>query len=347
MTAGRQGLANHVVAGTAILLFAACGPAEQPPAAPSIAEDAPAPVTAGDRNLVVAVTGDVRRVEETLAPYTVETGRRLSVVVGDNAEEGEYADVYIGEYFADTWGVAEANGLRPYRPAAEPAIAAQWTDPEARWVPLGIRFRSIVINENMTTAEDREQIGNYAALRDERWRGRLCLSTSRHAGNRLLVGHLISRYGEREAELIVRGWVANLAVAPYRDDSALLAAIVRGDCAVGILDSSVFARHDAAAPAAVLPLREDAATVVDIAVAAVGRHATDPDGATGLIGWLLTSDPNEYFASSRREYPLAEGAELHPAVAALPPQAPSNTPIADFGFLLEDAELLIQRARYF
>ena len=163
----------------------------------------------------------------------------------------------------------------------------------------------------------------------------------------MLVAHLISRYGEREAELIVRGWVANLAVAPYRDDSALLAAIVRGDCAVGILDSSVFARHDTAAPAAIQPLREDAATVVDIAVAAVGRHATDPDGAAQLIGWLMTSGPNAYFASNRREYPLADGAELHPTVAALPLQAANTAPIADFGFLLEDAQLLVQRARYF
>ena len=123
---------------------------------PSFAHNAPAPVTAGNRNLVVAVTGDIRRAEETLAPYFVETGSRLSVVGADDTEEGEYADVYLGEYFADTWGVAEANGLRPYRPTAEAAIVAQWTDPESRWVPLGIRFRSIVINENVTTAEDRE-----------------------------------------------------------------------------------------------------------------------------------------------------------------------------------------------
>ncbi len=69
-------------------------------------------------------------------------------------------------------------------------------------------------------------MNDYAALGDDIWRGKLCLSSSQVPGNRTLVAFLIRQYDLRDAEIVVRKWRANLATDVFADDVSLVGAIV-------------------------------------------------------------------------------------------------------------------------
>src|SRR5690606_39709412 len=80
-------------------------------------------------------------------------------------------------------------------------------DPGSRWIGLSVRARTIVYS---TERVQPDELSSYEDLADERWRGRLCLRTSKSVYNQSLVAMMIEAHGEEKTEDIVRGWVANL-----------------------------------------------------------------------------------------------------------------------------------------
>jgi iron(III) transport system substrate-binding protein len=186
-------------------------------------------------------------------------------------------------------------------------------------------------------------------LGDERWRERLCLSSSSLPENAVLVAFLIRRHGVRDAEIIVREWRANLATTVFPGDAELLEALADGRCGIGIVDSALlasFAGVRTGLPVAAHWFSERANTLTDISAAAVTRHATQPDAAEALLEWLSRPGPNGLFAGRRFEFPANPDAELASAVESGSGRLPDDTAYAELGFLLEEADLLVERARY-
>lgn len=93
-----------------------------------------------------------------------------------------------------------------------------------------------------TARVDPEQLNTYAGLADDRWRGRLCLRTSKEVYNQSLVATMIASRGESETEALVRGWVANLAAPPFASDTQVIEAIAAGQCDIGLVNSYYLGR---------------------------------------------------------------------------------------------------------
>jgi len=308
----------------------------------------PAPPEPGAQEsgaLTVGVGANLRPLEPVLAAYRKESGRRYQVMP-EMPDAAAAADLYIGGSLADLRAVAEADALRPdLADDFASGIAPALRDPESQWFPLSVSPRVIVYDASRITGDEIAAVGSYADLREDAFRKRLCLSSSQVPGNRLLVAWLIRREGIREAEIIVRQWLANLAESELPDDAGLLAAIAAGPCAIGIVDGSVMA-GSARPPALTVQSLPDDGTLVDIRGAGVTRHASRPAEAGRLLEWLTSSIPNALFADTQRAFPVADGAPVSAAVSRHLQRPAAYPPLSELGFLLEDADLLIDRAGY-
>ena len=294
-----------------------------------------------------------------LEAYRAATGQRFRLLTDDLAEDEirladattmPDADLFLAASLAEAWAVAEADALRPvYLPGLVEIVPSSFRDPEFRWFALSRRARIVVYNRDEYEAGDLGEVQQYAALGDPAWSGRLCLSSSAVPGNRALVAALIRKHGVREAELVVRRWRVNLGMSVFTNDGTLLEAIADGRCGIGIADSNVLAAAHAAERNTAVAAHwfdDPAETLVDVSAAAVTRHAVQPEAAQALLDWLTSPGPNGAFAGRRYEFPLIAGAPVDAAIVDWQGHLPATAPLAELGFLLEDADRLIERARY-
>lgn len=87
-----------------------------------------------------------------------------------------------------------------------------------------------------------QELSSYEDLATAKWKGRLCLRTSKKVYNQSLVAMLMAEHGEAKAEQIVKGWVGNLATDVFPDDTKMLEAIGAGQCDVGIANTYYYGR---------------------------------------------------------------------------------------------------------
>ncbi|MCK7577423.1 MAG: hypothetical protein MZV65_17520 [Chromatiales bacterium] len=111
-----------------------------------------------------------------------------------------------------------------------------------------------------------------------KWKGRLCLRTSKKVYNQSLVAMMIAAHGEAKTEQIVRGWVANLATDRFPNDTKLLEAIAAGQCDVGIVNTYYFGRIVKETPrlprcSCSGPTRAQGGVHVNISGAGVTKHS--------------------------------------------------------------------------
>lgn len=226
-------------------------------------------------------------------------------------------------------------------------IPSHLRDPDNQWFGLSLRARTIVYS---TARVKPEELSTYEALADPAWKGRLCLRTSKKVYNQSLVAMMIARMGEQRAEQIVRGWVANLAVPPYADDTRLMQAVAAGECDVGIVNTYYFGRLQKEDPdlklALFWPNQSDVGVHVNVSGAGVTRHAKHPRQALKLLEWLSTPEAQEMFAGLNLEYPANPNVKADPLVAAWGSFKQDGRNISDAGRLQPQAVMLMDRAGY-
>ncbi len=196
------------------------------------------------------------------------------------------ADILITDNIADIWHAGDQGALRPILSDALSAWPGQHKDPEGLWIALNSRSARIAVAD----AAEVESPADLAALAEPKYRGALCLSTSSLPVNRSLIAAMIESLGARPAELLVRGWVQNLAVPPYASDALVHEALLAGTCRYAIVAESTTsgaAHFDA-------EIDKHHADAVGIA-----RHARYPESAQLFVDWLLLNVSNEMQASDR------------------------------------------------
>lgn len=297
----------------ASLLIAACTANEPPPRQ--------------DPVVVYAAFEDDAAVVETFERYTDETGVLVIVrrgpadrIVNDLIENrvSPPADLLLTRSAVDAWRAAEDSALRPmFSEVLAEQVPAWARDPDDLWFGTAARVAVIARSQRSPLPD----IGpDLASLADPAYAGTLCLTTSRKAGNRAIVAGLIGELGVREAELVVRGWIANLAAPPFEDNARLLDALAGGRCQYGIVVDAApeLEPHTAGALAT-------AAWPVDIEAVGVARHAQNPEGAVALAKWLI-----------------AEGG----SATGLPAYPDAGADMVAMALHYDEAARLAERARY-
>jgi iron(III) transport system substrate-binding protein len=246
-------------------------------------------------------------------------------VIGDRVTPP--ADMLITPSVADVWRLAEEDELRPNYSAVVAANVPTWLrDPDKFWLALSYQKAVIVYNPDEFDAGD---LTAYENLANEKFRRKVCLTSSELTINRTVIAMLISKLGARNAELAIRSWVANLAQPVFASEAALLQALASGNCAVGVVTSGAAATMSDNNLQVHTPLE----TYVDIEAVGVTRHAHNPDAAIALVDWMLQKNIQIRHAAQTSSFPvLIEAQGSHNIVAVASGQV--------------EAAKLAERARY-
>lgn len=157
------------------------------------------------------------RIEQLIKPmfdaFTRETGIQVKFTTDKEGAllarlkaEGRRtpADVLITVDAGNLWEAARAGLLKSISsPILESNIPAHLRDPRGQWFGLSVRARTLVYN---TQKVKPSELSTYEDLADPKWKGRLCLRTSKKVYNQSLVAMMIAEHGEAETERIVKGY---------------------------------------------------------------------------------------------------------------------------------------------
>jgi iron(III) transport system substrate-binding protein len=262
------------------------------------------------------------------------------------------ADMLLTVDAGNLWQASEEGLLRPIQSKTlESNVPAHLRDPGNEWFGLSVRARTLVYNTGKVKPAD---LSTYEDLANPKWKGRLCLRTSKKVYNQSLVAMMIHEYGEEKAEDIVRGWVGNLATSPFPDDTKAMEAVAAGQCDATLVNTYYFGRLMEKKPNLPLAifwpnqnLKNKAAGVhVNISGAGVTRHARNPAGAQKLIEWLSSDKAQNLFADVNMEYPVNPKVAPDKTVAAWGSFRQSLINVKEAGSLQTKAVRLMDRAGY-
>ena len=315
--------------------------------------------------LAEEVTVYSARNEQLIKPlfdaYTKETGVEVKFITDKEGPlmarlkaEGKNtpADILLTVDAGNLWQAGDEGLLRPIQSRVLDAnVPAHLRDPDGEWFGLSVRARTLIYNTGKVKPAD---LSTYEDLASPKWKGRLCLRTSKKVYNQSLVAMMITEYGEGKTQDIVTGWVNNQATAPFPDDTKAMEAVAAGQCDVTIVNTYYFGRLMDKTPSLPLAifwpnqtLKNKAAGVhVNVSGAGVTKFAKNPAGAQKLIEWLSSDKAQNLFADVNMEYPVNPKVKPDPKVAAWGSFKPNLINVKDAGSLQARAVKLMDRAGY-
>ncbi|HRL66686.1 MAG TPA: extracellular solute-binding protein [Ottowia sp.] len=271
--------------------------------------------------------------------FTKATGIKINRVDADDAgiiarlkAEGSAspADVILLVDAARLWRGEQDGLFLPIKSKLlEDAIPANLRAPAADggipWFGFSTRARVVVYDKVRVKRED---VDTYEELGDPKNKGKLCIRSGAHPYNLSLFGAVTEHLGPEKSEAWLKGMVDNMARAPKGGDTDQIKAVAAGECQIGVTNSYYLARmmrsnnpEDRAVVekvGVVFPNQNSWGTHVNIAGAAVARHAKNQANAVKFLEYLASPSAQNYFANGNNEWPVAKGVTTdNPALKAM------------------------------
>ena len=350
----------------AMLALAGCSNSTTPEE--SVDAETPAPSTEQEvaKDNATAASGQTvtiysSRNEQLIKPlldrYTEQTGVKIELVTDKTGPlmarlqaEGKNtpADILLTVDAGNLWQAAEQGLLQPVASTIlEANVPAKYRDPKGQWTGLSLRARTIFYDPSKVSAD---QLSTYEDLADPKWKGKLCLRSSKAVYNQSLVASMMENLGEEKTEQIIRGWVANLATDAFSDDTSMLEAIAAGQCEVGVANSYYYGRILDEKPDFPVKIfwanQETTGTHVNISGAGVITDSDNPDGALKLMEWLSSDEAQGLYASSDKEYPVKEGVDESELLRSWGPFKQDSISVQKFGERQTQAIQMMDKAGY-
>ena len=271
--------------------------------------------------------------------FTKTTGIKINRVDADDAgivarlrAEGAAspADVIL---LVDAARMASADSQGLFQPfksakldAAIPAnLRADATKDGVTWTGFSTRARVIVYDPLRVKAAD---VATYEQLADPKLKGLVCTRSGSHPYNLSLFSTVVERLGDAKGEAWLKGVVDNMARAPKGGDTDQIKAVASGECGVALTNTYYLARliksdkpDERSAMEkvrVVFPNQGTSGTHVNIAGAAMAKHAKNRDNAIVFMEYLASPFAQDYFANGNNECPAAKGLKIaNPAITAM------------------------------
>ena len=272
--------------------------------------------------------------------FTKATGIKINRVDADDAgiiarlkAEGSAspADVIL---LVDAARLArgEQDGLflpiksKPLEDAIPASLRAQpAADGGIPWFGFSTRARVVVYDKIKVKPTE---VDSYEKLADPQNKGKLCIRSGSHPYNLSLFGAVLEHMGPQKTEAWLKGLVDNMARTPKGGDTDQIKGVAAGECQIAVTNSYYLARlmrsskpEDRAVAekvGVVFPNQSSWGTHVNIAGAAVARHAKHVDSATKFLEYLASPSAQNYFANGNNEWPVAKGVSTdNPALKAM------------------------------
>ena len=289
--------------------------------------------------------------------FTKDTGVKVEYLTGKGGAlierlklEGANtpADMFMTVDAGNLWYVGSQDLFQPVQTETlKSNIPSHLRDPNGLWTGLSVRARTIVYSTDRVNSAD---LSTYADLSASKWKGKLCLRTSKKIYTKSLAASVIYNHGEDKAGDIISGWVNNLAATPNAKDSHVMNAILSGQCDVGLVNTYYFGRLIEKNPTAPLKLfwaNQDTTGVhVNVSGAGVTKHASNAKGATQLLEWLSSAKAQAIYGSLNKEYPANQNIASDDVVSAWGSFKQDSMNLSQAGILQADAVKLMQIQGY-
>ncbi len=254
--------------------------------------------------------------------YEAQADRDVQVRFADTAdlaativEEGDNspADVFFAQEPGAIGAVAEQGLLAELPPDILARVPAKYRDPGGRWVGVTGRARALAYGPEV---ERSELPDSPLELTDPQWKGRVGWAPATGSLQEYVTALRLTD-GEEVARDWLEGMVANDAI-DYPNNVAIRDSVASGEIDVGLLNHYYVAQAIAAEgpdyPVELFYQPDDLGSLLLLSSVGVLESSDRKDEAFDFVRSLLTRDTQDYFTASSKEYPLARGVPLDPAL---------------------------------
>jgi iron(III) transport system substrate-binding protein len=284
------------------------------------------------------------RSENLVAPlleqFTEETGIEVEVRYNSSSDlallvelEGDRspADVFISQS-PGALGFLDGLGLLDeLEPGVLDLVEAQYRSDTDRWVGLSGRVRVLVYNKDLVSVG--ELPTSIFDLTKPEYAGRVALAPANGSFQ-----DFVSALRGQAGEQATAEWLAQMAAndAPtYVNNTAIVQAVGLGEIPMGLVNHYYNHRAQVENPD-VLSVNHfftggDVGSIVIVTGAAVLDTSEHKNAANELVGYLLSSSAQEFFAQETFEYPLVGGV---PTAGGVPPLSEVSSTSFDFSNLI-------------
>lgn len=297
-----------------------------------------------------------------LEAFEKETGIKVNTIFADKGLEERIqaeganspADVLITIDIGRIVAAKEMGISAPFESETlSQNVPAKYRDPEGHWVGLSMRGRVFYVAKDV-----QDPPTTYEELADPKWKGSLCTRDGQHVYNIGLIAAMIEHRGAEFAEEWLRGVKNNLVAAPSGNDRGQAKAIYAGECKIGLGNTYYIGlmktnekepeqKAWAEAVNVVIPtFADNGKTHVNLSGALIMENAPNRENAIKLLEFLTSPAAQAIYAGKVYEYPVKEGVELDPIVAALGELNADDTPLAEIAKNRKTASELVDKVGY-
>tara|TARA_Y100000739_G_scaffold45176_1_gene34808 strand:+ start:1460 stop:2455 length:996 start_codon:yes stop_codon:yes gene_type:complete len=307
--------------------------------------------------LTIYTSRQPQLLEPILENFYQDTGIKVNLLSGNAQElmerivaEGKQskADIFMTVDAGVLWQATDRNIFSKINSfILEDNIPSYLRDPDSQWFGLSKRARTIVYSSDQFSEGD---FSSYEDLAHPKWRGKLCLRTSKKVYNRSLMASMIDAYGYDQAKEIVSGWVANLATEVFSNDTNALKAVSSGQCGVTIVNTYYLARLLDDPKYSNLQLfwanQSGRGVHVNISGAGIVKTSKNKENAQKLLEYLSSDSAQDFYASANKEYPVLKEADIADSIKDWGSFIEDDINVSKLGSLQKEAVFLAQEVGY-
>ena len=195
-------------------------------------------------------------------------------------------------------------------PSLENDVPKDLKDPDNQWYALTRRVRVLVANPKVV---DINKIRDYSDLSDPSLKGKVCLRNRKSPYNQSLVANQIVNKGEKRTKDWLDGMMSNVSQPFFPGDIAIVRAVAKKKCGVGIVNhyyvarmlEGINGRRDQLYARRVNVLTPSPAHV-NISAGGVAKYASNKAEAIQLLEFLASPSGSKGIAAPTFEHPLKE-----------------------------------------
>ena len=225
--------------------------------------------------------------------------------------ENSQADLVLLVDAARITNAAKAGLLQSISSASlEKDVPSNLKDPGKEWYALTRRVRVMVANPKVV---DISKIKDYTDLANPSLKGKVCLRNRKSPYNQSLVANQIVNKGEAATKSWLNGMISNVSKPFFPGDIAIVRAVAKKQCGVGIVNhyyvarmlAGVNGRRDTLYARRTNVLTPNPAHV-NISAGGVAKYAKNKSEAIQLLEFLASPQGSTGLAAPTFEHPLKE-----------------------------------------
>jgi len=288
-----------------------------------------------------------------VSAFEAQTGTKVHVRTDDGivlADEileeanNSPADVYLTENSPELMLLTQHHLLAKLPSSITSQVPARYSSPTGDWVGVALRVSALAYNPALVAPAQLPR--HLLDLAGPQWRGKVAIAPT-DSDFVPLVGAVMARYGRQTALRWLQGLKANSA--PYADDESVVAAVNRGEEAVGVINQYYWYRLRLEVGKANTHCKlyffpnHDVGGVENVSGAAVLASSRHKQAAERFVAFLVSAKGQHILAQSDDfEYPAREGTAPNPALPPMSKLGPAVLSVVRLGNDLPAASLLQQ-----